>query len=209
MDDIQRHDRLRLLVKNLNRERKKQAKQIDILCNDFVAAQKDFVRKLNTARFTARFYEAILGSTDLGNLLYTAVALIKEDFGEANITFFLRDSESFEIHMFENDAPISFGKTHIENSFTPEVMDSICKSNKVCTLGDMFAMGLTGNPAWLNRISAMTIPLGLQGSSLGFILVYCSSECKLDRGVLANVNSVAAGLSKAIHSCQGSLRATD
>jgi hypothetical protein len=35
--DKQRHRRLRLLIKKLNKERKKQAKKIDILCNDLIA----------------------------------------------------------------------------------------------------------------------------------------------------------------------------
>lgn len=196
-------------MKSLNRERRKQAKQIDILCNDFVAAQKDFIKRLNTVSFAASFYETILGATDLGNLLYTAATLIKEEFEETNITFFLRESESFEIHMFENETPICLGKAHIEDSFTPELMDSICKSNKVCTLDDMFAMGLTGNPVRLNSISAVTVPLGLQGSSLGFILVYCSCDCGLDHGMLANIRSVTSGLSRAIHCCLTSLGAKD
>ena len=42
----QRHKRVRLLVKKLNTKRKKQAQKIDILCNDFIAAQRDFIKNL-------------------------------------------------------------------------------------------------------------------------------------------------------------------
>ena len=78
VDDKQRHKRLRLLIKKLNKKRKKQAKKIDILCNDFIAAQKDFIKSLKTISFIANFYESIIGITDLNSLLHTAVKLIKE-----------------------------------------------------------------------------------------------------------------------------------
>jgi len=100
VDNKKRHERLRLLIKKLNRERKQQAKKTDILCNDFVAAQREFIRRLNTISFTAAFYESILGATDLNDLLYTAAALIKEEIPGSNVTFFLRQPDSFELHMF-------------------------------------------------------------------------------------------------------------
>ncbi|MCK4294843.1 MAG: hypothetical protein KAY65_16715, partial [Planctomycetes bacterium] len=138
-DDQQRRRRLRLLIKNLNKERKKQAKKIDILCNDFIAAQRDFIKRLNAVSFAASFYESIIGTTDLSSLLYTVVRLIKEELGDASVTFFLRRADNFELHIFESAKPITLEKQHLENSFDPELMDSICKLNKVCTLDDMFA----------------------------------------------------------------------
>ena len=205
--DKQRHRRLRLLIKKLNKERKKQAKKIDILCNDLIAAQRDFIKRLDTISFVANFYESLIGTTDLSNLLCTAVKLIKEKIADANVTFFLRQTDNFELHMFESDQPIAFEKQHLESCFSPELMDSICKSNKVCTLDDMFAMGLQGNLTGLNNISAVTIPLGVIGSSLGFILVYRSSENELAADKISNILAVTCGLSRAITSCQALPRA--
>jgi len=82
----QRHKRLRLLIGKLNKERKKQAKKIDILCKDFIAAQRDFIKRLNTISFTADFYESIIGTGDLNMLLYTASTLIKEKIADAKVT---------------------------------------------------------------------------------------------------------------------------
>ena len=152
---------MRLLIKKLNRKRKKQAKKIDILCNDFVSAQRDFIKSLKTISFIANFYESIIGITDLNSLLFSVVQLFKEENSDVNVTFFLRHSDNFELFMFENEQPIILEKQHLENSFTPELMDNICKSNKVCTIDDMFAMGLQGNLIGLNKISGVTIPLGL------------------------------------------------
>lgn len=200
---------MRLLIKKLNKKRKKQAKQIDILCNDFVGAQRDFIKSLKTISFIANFYESIIGITNLNSLLYSVVQLIKEENADANVTFFLRQSDNFELFMFESEEPIALEKQQLENSFTPELMDNICKSNKVCTLDDMFAMGLQGNLIGLNKISGVTIPLGQPGSSFGFVLVYRSSENKLTAEEINNISAVTCGLSRAIQSCQTTLHSAD
>jgi hypothetical protein len=232
-DNKQRHERLRLLIKKLNQERKRQAQKIDILCNDLIAAQRNFIERLNTISFTANFYESILGSTDPEDLLYTAARMIKAESADANVTFFLRHEHDpstelkagFELHMFDSGRPILFEGTRsfdgaqnrLENGFSPELMDSICKSNKVCTLDDMFAMGLQGNLTELNRISAVTIPLGRRGCLLGFMLLYRSSENKLTNNEIDRILAITGGLSHAITSCltlsraksSGQLGATD
>ncbi len=95
MEDKQRHTRLRLLIKKLNKKRKKQAKQIDILCNDFIAAQRDFIKSLKMISFIANFYESIIGITDLNSLLYSVVQLIKEENTDTNVTFFFASVGQF------------------------------------------------------------------------------------------------------------------
>ncbi|MFQ6036088.1 MAG: hypothetical protein ACE5NM_09630, partial [Sedimentisphaerales bacterium] len=80
MDYKQRHKRLRLLISKLNKERRKQAKKIDMLCNDLIAAQRDFIRRLSTISFAADFYKSIIGITDLSRLLSIASKLIKDEF---------------------------------------------------------------------------------------------------------------------------------
>ncbi len=209
--DHQRHRRLRLLISKLNKERKKQAKKIDILCNDFIAAQRDFIDKLNTVSFTADFYESIIGITDLGGLLHVASKLIRDEIADVSVTFFLRQSANggFELHMFESEKPIGLEKYRLENCFTAELVEQICKSNKLCTVDDMFAMGLQGNLVGLNKISAVTVPLGELGQSLGFVLIYRSSQNKLATLQLSRVSAIRAGLARAIQACQVLLPSTD
>lgn len=202
MHDKNRNKRLRLLVKKLNKERKKQAKQIDILCNDLIAAQRDFIKRLKTISFIANFYESIIGKTDLNNLLHRAVELIKEKADGADITFFLRQAESFELHTFESSRAVGSEKQHIESCFSPELIDNVCASNKVCTLEDMFAMGLQGNLVELGKTSAVTIPLDTSCPLSGFILVYRSSEKKLTADEIHDISAVTYGLSQAISSCR-------
>lgn len=209
MNDKQRHRRLRLVVKKLNKERKKQAKKIDILCNDLIAAQRQFIKRLNTISFAASFYESILGTNDLSKLLHIASKLIKDDLPRANVTFFLRQAEGFELHMFESDKPITLEKHRLENCIGAELVEDICKSNKVCTLDDMFAMGLQVNLVGLNKVSAVTIPLGELGQPLGFILIYRSSQERITASELNRTCAVTRGLSRAIQACQVLLPSTD
>ena len=206
---------MRLLLKTLNKERKRQAQKTDILCNDLIAAQRSFIKRLNTISFTANLYESIIGPTDLNDLLYTAARIIRTENADANVTFFLRNEDDpstelragFELHMFESSQPIAFEKQHLENCFSPELMNSICTSNTVCTLDDMFAMDLQGNLTGLNNVSAVRFPLGVLGSSSGFKLVYRSSEHKLTADEIDRIRAVTRGLSRAIASCQTLSRA--
>ncbi len=225
MNDERRNKRLRLLISRLNKERKKQAKQIDILCNDFVAAQKDFIKSLNTIGFAADFYEAIAGLNELNELLCAAGNLIQDQIPDANVAFFLlapsdvgglaADSAdgpqhdnpdcrqtSFELHIFESDQPIDLEDRRIENCFTSELVGNIAKSNRVCTIEDMLAMGLAGHPACLEKISAAAVPLSTPASSMGFVLIYRSSRNKLTANELKAVTQITPGLGRSIASCR-------
>lgn len=209
MNDKQRHRRLRLLIKKLNKERKKQAQKIDILCNDIICAQRQFIERLNTISFAANFYESILATNDLSKLLRIASKLIKDELSDANVTFFLRQAEGFELHIFQSDKPITLEKHRLENCLGAELVADICKSNKVCTLDDMFAMGLQGNLVGLSGISPVTVPLGELGQSLGFILIYRPSQERITDNELSRICAVSRGLSRAIRACQVLLHSAD
>jgi hypothetical protein len=186
------------LLKKLNKERKKQAKKTDILCNDLIGAQRVFIRKLKTISFAAEFYESIIGMADLNNLLCAAGKLIESDVPGADVAFFLRRAESFELHMFE------------DGSSAQELLDNACKANRVCTLDEIFDMdpsvelgaGLHGNPTGLHGASAVTIPLSLLGASLGVMLVYRCSDNKLATEEIRDISAIVSGLSQAIVGCQ-------
>ena len=207
--DKRRHKRLRLLMKGLNKDRKRQAKQIDILCNDLIAAQRGFIRKLKTISFTANFYESIVGLIELNTLLYTAARQIQNENDDTSIIFFLREGESFKMYVFANDRPPALDNEQLADCFSAESMDNICNSNKVCSLEDMYQMGLQGNLTGSNGVSAVTIPLGLFGSPLGFMFVYRAAENKLTADETDAISAVTSGLSQAIACCRTLSRAAD
>lgn len=202
MTNRNRYQKLLALLNKMKQERKKQAKQIDILCNDMISAQRDFIKRLKTIDFRANFYESIMGATDLNCLLSTASVIIKEETNNANIVFFLRQGESFEIYTFNENRGDDSEWRNIEDCFNPELMTNICKSNRICDINDLFAMGLQGNLTCLNALSFATIPLGSIGSVQGFMLIYRSSEKKLNSEEISKISSITSGLSQAIYASQ-------
>ena len=201
MDCQQRQKRIRQLVKKANRQRKIQHKKIDLLCNDMIEAQRDFIRRLDSISFSAHFYEMILDARDISSLFYTAGKLIAEQMPGTNVAFFLRKNTDFELHMLEDDEPITLDKHRLENCFTRELVNDICQANKVCRLEDMPAMGLEEALMPLSKISAVTIPIGQNGISEGFILLYRSCEQKLTENEINHILTTTSGLYKAVCRC--------
>jgi hypothetical protein len=202
VNDERHNKRLRLLIAKLNKERKRQAKQIDILCNDFIAAQKQFLKALKVIGFAADFYEAIAGLTDLNELLLTAGNLIKDQIQDVNVAFFLLQANSFELHIFESDQPIDLEDRRIENFFTTELVNEIAKSNRLCTIDDMLAMGLAANPSCIEKVAAAGLPLNNHGCSLGFVLLYRASQRPFTCGELKSLDQISPGLTRSIVACR-------
>jgi transcriptional regulator with GAF, ATPase, and Fis domain len=202
VNDERRNKRLRLLIKRLNNERKKQAKQIDILCNDFISAQKDFIKKLSVIAFAADFYEGISGVTDLNELLNASANLIRDQIPDVNVDFFLLQGNNFELHIFESDRLIDLEDKRIENFFTDELVNEIAKSNRICVIDDMLAMGLGAPPLCLEKISAVTAPLATNNCSVGFVLIYRCSQKPISSDELKAIAQISSGLARSIAACR-------
>jgi len=180
-----------------------QAKKIDILCNDIIGAHGDFVRQLGNFAFVVETYESLLEQMDVSELLAAATGLIRTAVADCSAAVYLVDSGRFEMHVVDEDSPIDIDMGRLESYFTSEVADSICRSNRVCSLEDMFEMGLIGNLSELGRICAAAVPLGRQGEAVGFILLYRRPENGFSRDELAKVVGITPGLCRAIKACQG------
>lgn len=202
MNQSPRQKRLRLLVKKLNRERKRQASQIDILCNDLIAAHRSFVERLNGISFAASFYKNLLGESDLRCLLMRAGQFLEKELPSANITFFLRQPEGCRIPTFESQAALLIEGRPLEDSFSPALVDEICKANRPCTLNELFELGLEGNVGAFNEVSMATLPLNDLGRSLGFVLLYRPVPCRLRPDELRKAGLITCGLSHAIAGCR-------
>jgi len=189
---------LRLLIKNLNKERKKQAKKTNVLCHGLVAAQKDFIKALANISFAADFYEALLEAPDLNALLANSAVLIQRDYRQVSIFFLLLTEHTYELHMFESEPPMNIRKHDIQSWFTGELVANICRLNKSCKLDDMYPMGLQAGQSVLNKVSLATIPLTHNGCSLGFTVLCSQREEELSESKVNQLMVVAPGLSKAI-----------
>jgi len=208
MSQTDRQQRLRLLIKKLNRQRKQQGSKIDILCHNLIAAQRAFIDRLQGISFTAQFYKALLGNPDLDSLLERAGRVLRQELPEAGVRFFLRQPDGCELHPITTDEAFLPQEQKPEDFFHAELMGSICKANRPCTLDDMFGMGLNGNLKGLSRFSMTTLPLSDLGRSLGFVLLYRRTPQTLTSVELQRISPVLCGLSQAIYSARQALHAS-
>lgn len=201
--DKEQNKRPQQVIAKLRTLTDEQAKKIDILCNDIICAHGDFVRQLGNLTFVVQTYESLLEQMDVSELLAAATGLIRTAVADCSAAVYLVDSGEFELHVVDEEAPIDIDRGGLESYFTSEVADSICRSNKVCSLEDMFEMGLIGNLSELGRICVAAVPLGRWGEAVGFILLYRRSENGFSRDELAKVVGITPGLCRAIKACQG------
>ncbi len=203
--DSKRYERLRKLVSGVNKQRKKQSRQIDILCNDFVAAQRDFVKKFDTVVFTANFYRAIAGISDINALIYISGKLIRDEMDYANVSFFLGQEGNYRLYVpdgekSEEDIP------ELESSFTGELVNNVIRQNRTCGVEELLEMGLQCKPADLSKVWAVTIPLGEYSHCFGFMLLYLPKEQALTVEQVNRLSMITPGLSRSIMLCQTIVR---
>ncbi|MHC4187976.1 MAG: hypothetical protein ACYST2_00505 [Planctomycetota bacterium] len=198
----ERHERIKRLVHVLNKARKRQAKKIDILCNDFISTQRSFIKKLEIIAFAADFYESIMGTTDLQALLEKANRHVLNAADNSHITFFFRNESGFEKHIFDSSDENASENLELREAITDEVATNICTLNKICTVDDLLTMGLQCSPNILNKMTVVTIPLGKMGCSIGFILLYRNGKNSISSSEINNICSITSGLSQAITSCK-------
>ena len=201
MDRESRQKRLRTLVRNVNCQRRRQARQIDILCRDLIGAQRRFIRHLETIAFTAAFYKSLLGIRDIGRLLDTAGRILGEHVPEAHVIFHLRQHGLFRRYAFDAEAEADSDEVRLVDCLTTELAEGICKSNKTCGLDDLLTLGLQANPAVVSRLSVVTVPLCEGGRSLGFIMLCRGNDQPLTDAEIARATSVAPGLAAAVDVC--------
>ena len=201
MSQSQRHQRLRLLIKKLNQERKQRGKQVDILCNDLIAANRDFVRRLEGVGFAAGFYKALLGTSNLRSLVTRATRLVEQELPGVRISFFLRQEGQCQLYDFGRVDRSRLAEPCVEDCFGPELAESICKLNRRCTADDVLNAGLEGNLQLLNTVSMTTLPLNDLGRPLGFVLMYRKMPNRLGRDDVQKLSLITCGLSHAIRCC--------
>ena len=190
------------MIRNVNRQRRRQAQQIDLLCHDLIGAQRQFIQHLDTISFAAAFYKSLLGIRDLERLLDTAGGLLGRQVPEGHIMVHLRQHGLFRRCGSDGQTEADADPVRLVDCFTAELADGICKANKTCGLDDLLALGLQANPAVVSRLSAVTIPLARAGRSLGFILICRLSHQPLTTADVHRLSAVASGLAAAIEACE-------
>jgi hypothetical protein len=211
MSQTERYKRLRLLVRKLNKQRKRQASQIDILCHDLIGAQRSFLHRLQDLGFAAEFYRSLLGCTDVEGVLARAGRIIKQELPGTGVTFFLRQPDGCTVHACAGDESLCGEQqggdpkrdtprlgTPPHEYLDPDLVENICKHSRPCLLDEILDFGAHGDLAPLRRFSLVTLPLSDLGRSLGFALIYCPRPQVLNLADVRRIVPVMRGLAQAV-----------
>ncbi|MDH7598540.1 MAG: hypothetical protein QHH07_02740 [Sedimentisphaerales bacterium] len=200
MLDQERYKRLRSFLRQVNRQRRRQAQQIDILCRDLIAAQRRFIQDLDCIGFAASLYRSMLGVTDPGRLVDLAAAAITEHISGIAMLFYVRSTGMFK--QYAAGTAQSDEYLRLLESVNTELAEAICRANKVCGLEDLLMLGMQASPALTARTSTVCVPISIDGRCFGVVLVCGPATLRLTAFQMQKLNAVAAGLASAIQACQ-------
>ncbi len=194
-----RNKRLRKLVKAANKERKKLARQVEILCKDMISAQRELIENVKNMSFSSKFYENLLSSQNMDQLLASAAEQIGEFTENSEISFLLKNDDDYEVYGFHScmDNEESFP---IKKSFNKELFQIICRENKTFDLQQLLDAGLCANLGIVKKYNAVAIPLNHFGQVPGFIFLCRTADNKFKDGEIKKIQEINPGLSKAIFS---------
>lgn len=202
----ERNSKLRQLVRKLNRIRRGQKQQIDILCNDILAAHGDFISHLKNFRFAADFYENLLGAANLDSLAAAAGEFLTENTAGCNVAIIFTTSNAPQIHFYSKDPRLEDVPSHIAPHLTTKMVESVCQSSQICRADDLCRMGFFAGPAVLKRITLAAIGLNNTGPALGMILLYRPADKPFSNSELSIASSVVKGFAKAVNALQNASR---
>lgn len=197
--DTVRNQRVRRLVRKLNKARKSQAKKIDILCNDMIHAHKNAVEQLQKLSAILDFYEEILPVQELDGLLEKTVGFVTESLGSVNVAIWV--GGSVRLHTVGCDVLDAAEVKNIEEWFSSDVVEHICGSNNCQGLNDLLAVGMQANPKLVKKVSLAVVPLGNCRVNHGFIVVYRSVQKPFAPDEIKAFCAIVPGLCKAISAC--------
>ncbi len=190
-----RHERLRRMIRGLNKDRKIQAKKVDILCHDLIDAQRSFISRLETLRFAAAFYRSLLGVSDLTQILRTASEHIGGKLPEVSASFFLMGSDGCKEVPY---MPQETQSSRLEDLLDESVCRAICSANRINSLENLLALGLQVNAGVTGKYCLATIPLSSGCRPLGFIFLHKEGPDSLQAENLQQVSAVCPGFAEAI-----------
>lgn len=120
----QRHERLRVVCKRLNKARHEISQQVDLLCNDLVRAYQDMAQQLNVTQNAADFAQTLASELDVEGVLRRSMEWVLKKLGPVNAAIYLPNGEDqFALGAYLNldtqaDAPLidTLGKTLVRQA---------------------------------------------------------------------------------------------
>jgi hypothetical protein len=200
----ERNIRLRQLVRKLNRVKRSQKKQIDILCNDILTEHANFLDHLKNFQFAADFYENILGINSPEQLAKTIGEYFTANLSDINMSIVFMSQGKPQIYMYTIDSELEAIPSQIGPDISLRMVQLVCQSGRICTADQLCEMGFFATPAVLKKISLAAIGLNKAGPSLGMLILYRSAARPLQKSELSRIASVTPGLATALKNMQTS-----
>ena len=186
---------MRLMVKALNKDRKKQARQIDLLCHDLIDAQRAFVRRLETIGFAAGLYKSLLGAQNTEHVLRILVNDVQSLMPSMDINLVLRQDDRCKIYPLETTTR---DEGHPVDAFDGPLVNAVCRANKTCHLDDLLGMGLSISPQKASRIQMTTLPMPQGGRCMGLIVLTSPANATVPANIIERITLVVSGISQVV-----------
>jgi hypothetical protein len=190
--------RIRRLVHRLNRRRKEQAAQIDILCGSLIESQRKFLAQLGQMNILLGYYETILAAATAETVLDSTVQYIARNTPGTAAAIYLQNS--FTARAVNAEAA-QFPCEDIEASFTQDVCEAICGSARSVDVQEMLEAGLQMSPKLLKTLAIAAIPFGRAAGPRGFILLYRQALRQFSDDELKTVCWLTVPLAAALEQC--------
>jgi len=199
----QRNVRVKRLVRTLNKIRRTQKQQIDILCNDILKAHGEFINHLKNFRFAADFFENLLEATNLDRLARSAGEFLAENIDDCSVAVIFTTTTAPEIHFYSHSPQLEDIPSQLSPGLTTKIVEAVCHSSRICTSDNLCEMEFFVGPAVLKKISLAAIGINNSGPALGMILLYRPADSPFSQTELVQVVSITKGLSKAVKALHG------
>ena len=201
--DTRRNQRVRRLVRKLNRARKIQAKKIDLLCDDMIKAHRNSLRQLRNFGLVLEYYEKILGLNNIDALLDTTAQFIHSYLDGSNVAIYIHGT--VRTHIVDPKSPENFDHEQFEQCFAGDIVDGIFSLNNCRNLDQLLEAGLQVNPALAKKVSATAIPFNPSCPHKGLILLYRCAQTPLGSEQIKNVCALVPTLCRLIGSIKEAL----
>lgn len=195
MSSTSRNKRVRLMVKALNKDRKKQARQIDLLCHDLIDAQRAFVQRLEAIGFAAGLYKSLLGAQSTEQVLRILVNEVQSLLPSMDVNIVLRQEHGCKIYPLE---ATTRDEGHPVDAFDGPLVDVVCRANRTCDLDDLLGMGLSVSPQKASRIQMTALPMPQGGRCMGLLVLTSPAGVAVPSNLTEQVALVVSGISQAV-----------
>lgn len=194
----QRKKRIRNIIKKIRQQQMRQAKQVEIVCSNMVAAHTEFANTVDGLCFMSQLYESLIGCSSIEQVFEASCRSFKTVISDLNAAFFLTNSGSFDYHFRNNNSDVATSKFQIESCITASLAEQLSESNKVCRLDDMMSFAVQENLSILKGLEIVSVPLRRIGPTVGFMLLYRDKDKPFSAKQLKMFASVSSGIARAV-----------